>query len=74
VQAYFWRKDLFWERHNFGNEDLILERAQQMARKKHAEKEGKVTCKRKTSMARRKTIPTIIGLRFLIRIVMTISL
>jgi ribosomal protein S9 len=57
VQAYFWRKYLFWERPNFGKEDLILEHAQQMERKQHAKKEGKTTCKRKSNVARRKDKP-----------------
>jgi len=45
-----------------------------LARKKHAEKEGKVACNRKSHIARRKEILTIIGLGFLIRIVRAISL
>jgi hypothetical protein len=35
AQAYFWRKICFGERPNFGKEDLILEHAQEVARKKH---------------------------------------
>jgi hypothetical protein len=54
--------------------DLILEHAQQLARKQHAEKEGKAACKRKSHVARRQTSLTILGLGFLIRIVTTISL
>jgi hypothetical protein len=67
-------KALFEERPIFGKEDLILEHAQQVERKKHAEKEGKATCKRKSNVARRQTSLTMIGLGFLIRIVMAISL
>jgi hypothetical protein len=73
VQAYFWRRICFGERPIFGKEDLILECKQQVARKKHAEKEGKATCKRKSNVACRKTSLTMIGLGFLIRIVMAIS-
>jgi hypothetical protein len=43
-------------------------------RKQHAKKEGKATCKRKIHVARRKESLTMIGLGFLIRIVMAISL
>jgi hypothetical protein len=43
VQAYFWRRIFFGERPIFGKEDLILEHVQQVARKKHAEKEGKAS-------------------------------
>jgi hypothetical protein len=45
-----------------------------VARNKHAEKEGKTTCKRKIHVARRHEILTMIGLGFLKMIVMTISL
>jgi hypothetical protein len=41
VQAYF------EERPMFGRKYLILEHAQQLSRKQHAEKEEKVACKRK---------------------------
>jgi hypothetical protein len=53
---------------------LILEHVQQVARKQHAEKEGKAACKRKIHVARRKESLTMIGLGFLIRIVTAISL
>jgi hypothetical protein len=45
-----------------------------MERKKHAEKEGKATCKRKINVAHRQEILTMIGLGFFIRIVTIISL
>jgi hypothetical protein len=57
-----------------GKEDLMLECKQQVARKKHAEKEGKTTCKRKSNVARRQEILTMIGLGFLIRILTDIIL
>jgi hypothetical protein len=37
-----------------------------VARKKHAEKEGKEACRRKTNVAQKNTILTLIGLGFLI--------
>jgi hypothetical protein len=42
--------------------------------KKHAEKEGKPSCERKINVVRRHASLTMIGLWFLIRIVMAISL
>jgi hypothetical protein len=45
-----------------------------MARKQHAKKDGKVTCKRKSHMARRQASLTMLGLGFLISIVTIISL
>ena len=50
----------------------MLEHAQQVARKQHAEKEGKTTCMRKHNVARRKTSLTMIGLGFLTKIVIDI--
>jgi hypothetical protein len=69
----FLEKDLFWERPIFGKEDLILEHAQQVERKKYAKKEGKTTCRGKRNMAHRKKILTMIGLGFLDNIVTTIT-
>jgi hypothetical protein len=43
----------------------MMEHKQQVARKQHAEKEGKATCKRKINEVRRKEILTMIGLGFL---------
>jgi hypothetical protein len=37
----------FGERPIFGKEDLILKHEQQVARKQHAEKEGKTTCRKR---------------------------
>jgi hypothetical protein len=62
--AYFWRNIDFWERPIFGKEELILEHAQQVERKKHVENEGKATCRRKINMAHMKTRLTMIGLGF----------
>jgi hypothetical protein len=45
-----------------------------MERKKHAEKGGKAACKRKINVAHRQEILTMIGLGFLIRTIMTISM
>jgi hypothetical protein len=39
-----------------------------VARKKHEEKEGKATCRRKINMAHRKASLTMIGLGFLTRL------
>jgi hypothetical protein len=58
----------------FGKEDLILECAQHVVRKKHVEKEGKATCRRKRNMVHKKTILIVIWLGFLIRILIAISL
>jgi hypothetical protein len=86
VQAYFEKEIYFWRRPIFGEgsilrkdltigkKDLMLERKQQVARKQHAEKEGKVACKRKNNVASRETSLTWIGFGFLIRIVTAISL
>jgi hypothetical protein len=38
---------IFGQRFIFGNKDLILECKQHVERKQHAEKEGKVACRRK---------------------------
>jgi hypothetical protein len=45
-----------------------------VARKKHAEKEGKATCKRKRNVAQRKKRLIVIGLGFLTNILMVIIL
>jgi hypothetical protein len=50
VEAYFGKEGYFGRIHIFGEKvyfgkDLILECAQLMARKQHAEKEGNTTCK-----------------------------
>jgi hypothetical protein len=70
----YWEHAYLKEIPNFGKEDLVLEHTQQVERKKHAKTEGKTTCKRKIHVARRKTILTMIGLVFLLRIVMDIIL
>jgi hypothetical protein len=44
-----------------------------MERKKHAEKEGKTTCKRESNVAHKHEILTMIGLGILRRIIMDIS-
>jgi hypothetical protein len=44
-------------------EDLILEHAQQLERKKHAEKEGKETCKKENPRVRRQDKPNHIRVR-----------
>jgi len=74
VKTYFWIRIRFEERYIFGKEDLILGHAQELARNQHAGKEGKTTCRRKRNVACNKTSLTKIGLWFLIRIVMAISL
>jgi hypothetical protein len=51
-----------------------LEHAHQLERKQPAKKEGKTTCKRRIHVARRQESLTMLGLWFLIRIVMAISL
>ena len=61
----FLEKDMFRERSIFGNEDLILECAQQVARNQHAKKEGKTACRRKNKVEHRKTSLTMLGLGFL---------
>jgi hypothetical protein len=63
------RKDL-----TIGKKDLMLEHKQHVARKQHAEKEGKASHKRKNNVARRKASLTMIGLVFFIRFVIVISL
>jgi hypothetical protein len=65
VQAYFLEKDHFWKRPVFGKKYLILEHVQQVARKKHAEKEGKSACMRKSNVACSRTSLTVIRLGFL---------
>ena len=51
-----------------------MEHGQHVARKQNAEKEGKAACRRKINVERRQTSLTMIGLGFLIRVVMDISL
>jgi hypothetical protein len=67
-------KDFFGERLIFGKEDLILECVQHVERKKHEEKEGKIACRRKSNVARKQAILTMIGSGFFIRIIMAIRL
>jgi hypothetical protein len=73
AHTYFWRRIYLKERPNFGREDLMLEHKKKVARKQHAEKEGRTTCKRKINVARRHISLTMIGLGFLTKIVMDIS-
>jgi hypothetical protein len=63
-----WVEAYFEERPIFGRRDLILEHAQQLARKKHAEKRRKSSMQEEKPRARRKTSLTILGLGFLIRL------
>jgi hypothetical protein len=68
VQAYF------EERPFFVRKDLILEHAQQLARKEHAKKKRKSSMQEEKPCARRQTSLTMLGLGFLIRIVTALSL
>jgi hypothetical protein len=74
IKCCCWAHAYFEEISIFGKEELMLERKQQVARKQHAKKEGKTTCKRKNNVASRQTSLTEIGLGFFIRIVTTINL
>jgi hypothetical protein len=51
----FGRKIFFGNMPNFGEKDLLLYLSQQVVGKKHVEKEGKETCRRKINVTRMKT-------------------
>jgi hypothetical protein len=74
ARIFLGERSCFGNMPNFGEKDLFLEHVQQVVEKKHANKEGKSTCRRKSNVTCMQTCLTMIGLGFLTNIVTSISL